>query len=132
MGFRQDHYKSRPTTENDAIFLAALLTLLFSKVYPFMTEIIKIYYQNLESVASTLRSLRPIYGRNNRSSRSTIERLMEKFESTGIVQNFPVPVRQRSDPSVENVVAAETSVEESPNVSLTRRFQALGISVTSL
>ena len=61
-------------------------------------------------MAITLRALHPIYGRNNRPSRSTIERL-RKFESTGTVQNFPVLVRQRS-------AAAEASVEESPNVSL--------------
>ena len=53
---------------------------------------------------------------------------MQKFESTGTVQNDPVPVRQRSASSVENIAATETSVEESPNVSLTCRFQALGIS----
>ena len=70
-----------------------------------------------------------MYGRNNRPSRSTIERLVEKFEFTGTVQNVPVPVRQRS---VENIAAAEASVEERPNVSLTRRSQALSISVTSL
>ena len=34
--------------------------------------------------------------------------------------------------SVENIAAAEDSVEERSNVSLTRRSQALGISVTSL
>ena len=57
---------------------------------------------------------------------------MEKCESTGTVQNVPVPVGQRSARSLENVAAAEASAEESPNVSFTRRFQALGISVTSL
>ena len=71
-------------------------------------EIIKIY--------STLKALRSIYGRNNRPSRSTIELLVEKFESTGKVQNVPVPVRQRSFRSVENIAAAEASVEESPTV----------------
>ena len=50
-------------------------------------------------------------------------RLVEKFESTGTVQNVAVPVRQRS---------VQASVEESPNVSLTRLSQALGIAVTSL
>ena len=79
-----------------------------------------------------LRALHPIYGRKSRPSRSTIERLEKKFESTGTVQNVPVPVRQRSTRSVENIAAAEASVEESPNESLTRRSQALGISVTSL
>ena len=83
-------------------------------------------------MASTLKVLRPIHGRNNSPSRSTIERLVEKFESTGTVQNVPLPERQRSARSVENIAAAEASVEESPNVSPTRRSQALGISVTSL
>ena len=61
--------------------------------------------------------------RNNRPSRSTIERLVEKLESTATLQNVAVPVRQRSARCVENVAAAEASVEESPNVSLTRRSQ---------
>ena len=78
-------------------------------------DINKIYYRNSESVASTLRALRPIYGRNNRPSRST-EPLVENFESTSTVQNVPVPVRQRNARSVENIAAAESSV------SLTRRF----------
>ena len=69
-------------------------------------EIIKIYYRNSESVTSTLRVLRPIYGRNNRPTRSTIERLVEKFESIDTVQNVIVPVRQRSARSVENIAAA--------------------------
>ena len=94
-------------------------------------EIIKIFYRNSESMDSTLRALRPIYGRNNHISSSTIERLVEKFESTGTVQNdVPVLVRQRSVLSVENIAAAEA--EESPNVSLTRHSKALGVSVTSL
>ena len=37
--FQQGRYKSRATvTANDAIFLAALLTFLFSNVYHFMME----------------------------------------------------------------------------------------------
>ena len=61
-------------------------------------EIIKIYYRNSDSVASN-------YGRNNRPSRSTIERLVKKLESTGTVQNFSVPVRQISASSVANIAA---------------------------
>ena len=41
-------------------------------------------------------------------------------------------VTQRSARSVENIAAAEALVEESLNMSLTRRSQALGICVTSL
>ena len=59
---------------------------------------IKIYYRNSESVGSTLRALRPIYGRNNRPSRSTIENLVVKFETPGTVQNVSVPVRKRRIP----------------------------------
>ncbi|XP_033213870.1 uncharacterized protein LOC117170932 [Belonocnema kinseyi] len=57
---------------------------------------------------------------------------VEKFESTGKVQNVPVPVRQRSARSVENIAAASASIEEDPNQSLTCRSQALSSSVTSL
>ena len=57
---------------------------------------------------------------------------MKKFESTGTIQNVPVPVRQRSVRSVENITAASASIAEDPSQSLTRRSQALGISVTSL
>ena len=73
-------------------------------------------------MASSLRAPRSIDGRNNQQS--TIERLVEKFESIGTLQNVPVPVRQRSARSVENIAAAEVLVEESPSVSLTRRSQA--------
>ena len=61
--------------------------------YTSQSKLLK-FYRNSESVASTLRELRVIYGRNNRPSRSTIE-------STGTVQNVAVPVRQRSADSVE-------------------------------
>ena len=50
---------------------------------------------------------------------------MEKFESTGTVENVPVPVRQRSARSVENIAAVEATVEEIPNVSLTSRWASL-------
>ncbi len=35
-------------------------------------QIIKIYYQNNESVRKTFRALREFYGRNNRPAESTI------------------------------------------------------------
>ena len=54
---------------------------------------------------------------------------MEKYKSTGTVQNVALPVRQRSARSVVNIAEAEASVEERSNVSLTRRSQVLGNSV---
>ena len=129
MVFQQGRYKSRATaTANDVISLAALLTFLFSKVGHFImerhkiqqqVEIINIYYRHSESVASTLRALHRIYGRNNRPSRSTIERPVQKFESTSTAQNVTLPVRQRRALHVDSIAAIEASVEESPNVSLT-------------
>ena len=92
-------------------------------------EIIKIYYRNSESVVPTLRALRPIYGRNNRPSSSTIERLVYPQAQ---YKMFPYHMRQKSARSIENIAAAEASLEENPNVSLTRHSQALSISVTSL
>ena len=47
------------------------------------------------------------YGCNNGPSRSRIERLLETYESTGTLQNVPVPFRQRSGSSIENITAAE-------------------------
>ena len=74
-----------------------------------------------------------MYSGNNRPSRSTIERLVVKLETTGTVQNVSMPVRQRSVRSVKQAAAAEASVDESPNVYLSRRSsQALGISMTLL
>ena len=95
-------------------------------------QIVQIFYQNNRSVAATLRALRPFYGPFNKPTRSTIDRLVKKFESTFSLHDVPVPVRARSARSVENIAAASASVQEDANVSLTRRSQQLGLSVTSL
>ncbi|KAK9881380.1 hypothetical protein WA026_016271 [Henosepilachna vigintioctopunctata] len=95
-------------------------------------QIVQIFYQNNRSVSATLRALRPFYGPFNKPARSTIDRLVAKFESTFSLHNVPVPVRARSARSDENIAAASASVQEDANVSLTRRSQQLGLSVTSL
>ena len=66
-------------------------------------ETIKIYYRNSESVASTLRGVRPIYGRNNRR-RSTIERLVKKFAPQS-TQRMSQSIYCK--PSLENVLSHE-------------------------
>lgn len=95
-------------------------------------QVIQIYYQNSRSITATLRALRPFYRRHNLPAESTIRRLVQKFESTFSLHNVPVPVRRRNARSEENIAAAEASVQEDPNQSLTRRSQHLSISVTSL
>ena len=44
--------------------------------------IIKNYYRNSESVVTTLRTLTPIFGRNNRPTRQAVRAIVNKFEST--------------------------------------------------
>ena len=79
-------------------------------------------------MASTLRALCPIYARNNRPSRWTIERLVKKFESTGTAQNVSMPVGQRSARSVENIGCRWGFSWRKPKCV----SQTLDISVTSL
>lgn len=95
-------------------------------------QIIKIYYRNSESVTATLRALTPIFGRNSRPSRQAITSLVQKFESTYSLCDVPVPVRQRTGRSNENIVAVQASVADDPNQSIPRRSQELGIPQTTL
>ena len=94
-------------------------------------QIIKIYYQNNESVRKAFRALREFYGRNNRPAESTIRRLVNKFQSSGTVTDTIVPVRQRNARSKANIAAVNGSVHENSNLSVPRRSQELGISQTS-
>ncbi|XP_015432539.1 PREDICTED: uncharacterized protein LOC107188711 [Dufourea novaeangliae] len=95
-------------------------------------EIIKTYYRNSESVVATLRALTPIFGRNNRPTRQAVRAMVNKFESTYSLLNIPVPVRQRTGRSIENIAAVRASVQNEPNQSIPRRSQELGICQTTL
>lgn len=95
-------------------------------------EIIKNYYRNSESVIATLRALTPIFGRDNRPTRQAVRAIVTKFESTFSLLDVPVPVRQRTARSAENIAAVSASVQNEPNRSIPRRSQELGISRTSL
>ena len=77
-----------------------------------LVKIIKIYYLNSESVASTCRALRPIYGRNNRPSSSTVERLVEKIWIHRHNTNCARASETKKCPSVKNIVAAEASIAQ--------------------
>ena len=74
-------------------------------------QIIKFYYQNQCSVRETF-CLRDFYPRHNRSAESIIRCLVAKFESTGLINNQPIPVRRRNARSAENVAAVRESVRE--------------------
>jgi len=68
-------------------------------------QIIKFYYRNQCSVRETFHILRNFYPCHNRLAESTIQRLMAKFESTGSINNQPIPVHRRNARSTENIVA---------------------------
>lgn len=95
-------------------------------------QIIQIFYQNLRSYAGTLRALTPIFGRRNRPNKTTIYRLVQKFETKFTLHNVPVPIRERSARNEENIAAVRQSVAQNRNLSIPRRSQQLGISQTSL
>ena len=46
---------------------------------------------------------RPFYGRRGGPSKSTLQRLVAKFETIGSVNNQPTPVRQRNARSAKNI-----------------------------
>lgn len=86
-------------------------------------EIVKIYYKNSCSVRQTFRELRNIYGRNDRPTERSIQRIIAKFEQSGSVADRAVPVRRRNVRSSENIAAVAESVAEDPNLSIPRRAQ---------
>lgn len=95
-------------------------------------QMIKLYYQNECSIVKTLRALRPFYGRRGGPSKSTIQRLVAKFEATGSVNDQPTRVRTRNARSAENITTVRESVQENPRQSIHRRAQELGLSQTSI
>ncbi|CAK9801727.1 Transposable element Tc3 transposase [Anthophora quadrimaculata] len=94
-------------------------------------EIVKIYYKNSCSVRQTFRELRNIYGRNDRPTERSIQRIIAKFEQSGSVADRAVPLRRRNARSKENIDAVAESVSEDPNLSIPRCAQAVGLSATS-
>lgn len=99
---------------------------------PQRLQIVQIYYENRRSVVATLRALTAIFGRYNRPTRRTIERLVQKFESTSSLRNVPTPIRRRNARSEENIAAVRENVRADKNVSIPRRAQQLGLSKSTL
>jgi len=90
-------------------------------------QTIGLYYQNNCSMVQTLRALRSFYG----LSKSTLQRLVVKFEATGSVNNQPILARQRNVRSAENIAAVRDSVQENPRQSIHCRAKELGLSQAS-
>ena len=69
-------------------------------------QMLKLYYQNERSLVQTLR---PFYGRRVSPLKSTLQRLVAKFETTGSVNNQSTLVRQKNARSAENIAAVRES-----------------------
>lgn len=94
--------------------------------------VVKTYYQNGESATATVRKLRPIMGRRDVPKESTVRRLMTKFEETGSLEDVKTPERSRSRRSLFNQELVFDNVLVSPQKSVRRRSQELGIPVSSM
>ena len=89
-------------------------------------QMIKLYYQN---ECSLVRTLRPFYGRRGGPSKSTLQRLVAKFETTGSVNNQPTPVRRRNARSAMNIAGGIISHTADATMDiLHERFQGMVIS----
>ncbi|KAJ8947377.1 hypothetical protein NQ318_017739 [Aromia moschata] len=85
-------------------------------------QMIKLYYQNECLLVKIL---------CDSPSKSTLQRLVAKFKTTGSINNLPTPIRQRNARSAENIAAVRVSVQENPIQSNPRRTQEHGFSQTS-
>ena len=74
--------------------------------------IVKLFYQNGESFAATVRKLRSIWGHNNAPKESTVKRLMDKFAETGSVSDVKTTTRHRPGRSTENVAAVRPKMSQ--------------------
>jgi len=82
-------------------------------------------------ISAPFRALRDFYLRYNRPAELTIRHLVAKFESTGSINNQPIPVR-RNARSTENIAAVHESIRKNSKWSISRRSQELGLSATSI
>ena len=109
---------------------------MFSKVWQIIIEhytvqqrieIVRCDHQNSLSVRAAFGTLCEIYGQHHRLIEDTIRRIVEKFETTGLVVDQPTPVSRRNAHSDENIVTVQKSVSEDPNLSIPHRGQELGL-----
>lgn len=95
-------------------------------------EIIKLYYQNNESVSLTYRAILKNNLFQKHPAESTIRRLINKFESSGSINDAIIQKRERTARSQGNIDAVSASVNKNPNLSIRRRSSELEVSETSL
>lgn len=73
-------------------------------------RIVKQYYQNDESLVTTIRRVHPILRRNNFPDSSIVENIIEKIDSNGPVVDVEHTIRTGSDRLETNIAAAREIV----------------------
>jgi transposase len=87
--------------------------------------IVKTHYKYGESCAETVRIVLGIFGRRNAPYQSTVQRMIKKFEETGLIMDSKLPVHHRTSRSLDSIAAVSESVAESPGTSIRHRSQQL-------
>ena len=99
---------------------------------PERTQIVKLFYQNRESIISTQRAYRRHYQVRNAPSDNAIRSIVRRFEQQGAVTDLPRTGRPRNVRTDENRERVREIVEETATTSTRRRSTELGISRSSL
>lgn len=89
----------------------------------------KTFYGNGESYVETARRLRTRLGRSTTPAVSTICRLIQKYDRTGLMCSIKIPGHPRSQRSAENLAAVRDHVMTSLSKSLRQRSQKLGLRI---
>ncbi|UYV71215.1 hypothetical protein LAZ67_8002213 [Cordylochernes scorpioides] len=93
-------------------------------------KIIKLYYQH--GSFKTLRRQWSKHSKSSAPSKSTVKRIIKKFETTGSVADLPRSGRPHSATCETNINLVKASLEASPQISTRRLSQELKISRTSI
>ena len=84
---------------------------------PERTQIVKLFYQNHESIISTQRAYRRHYQVRNAPSDNAIRSIVRRFEQQGAVTDLPRTGRPRNVRTDENRERVRESVEETATTS---------------
>ena len=95
-------------------------------------EVVCLYFESGGSVTTVLRRFHAAHGARVTLSAPAIRAVVNKFLSTGSVEDAPRTGRPRSARTDETIAAVAQDVEENPSTSTRHRAQQVGVSERSL
>ena len=93
---------------------------------------INIHYENGKNLAETFRKTRTFFGCRQASCRTATQKLLQKLELLRQVIDVKNKTRARRSRTVTNIAAVAESIEENPDLLISRRSMELSIPQTSL